>query len=130
MHCGVMEKKDRSPCDSCRGKGTSYTLEVWEIEHTPRSEKTFKVGRVGESQGERIYWGRQGRTASNGKRLGVLEKKRGLEARTCPGGTFQGWNVYRACEAPRSTRAGRGRGAEALMQEMLDLHYDNYQSIE
>ena len=59
MHCSVMEKKDRSPCDSCRGKGTSYTLEVWEVSHTPRSEKTFKVGRGGESQGERTHSGWQ-----------------------------------------------------------------------
>ena len=115
MHCGVMEKKDRSPCDSCRGKGTSYTLEVWEVEHTPRSEKTFKVGRVGESQEERIYSGRQERTDSNGKRLGVLEK-RGLGAWTCPGGMFQGLNLCRECKAPRSTRAERGRGAKAWIE--------------
>ena len=92
---------------------TSYTLEVREVEHTPRSEKTFKVGRVGESQGERIYSGRPGRTASSEKRLGVLEKKRGLEAWACPGGTLQGWAICRACEAPRSTREERGKGAEA-----------------
>ena len=116
MHCGVMEKKDRSPCDFCRGKGTSYTLEVWEVEHTPRSEKTFKVGRAGENQEERIYSGRQERTESNGKRLGVIEKKHGLGAWTCPGGMFQGWNTCRVCEAPRSTREERERGAEAWME--------------
>ena len=71
---------------------------------------------MGESQGERIYSGRQGRTASNGKHLGVLEKKRGLEARVCPEGTLQDWTICRACEAPRSTREERGKGVEAKME--------------
>ena len=68
---------------------------------------------MGESQGERIYSGRQGRTASTGKHLGVLEKKRGLEARVCPEGALQGWTICRASEAPRSTRGERGKGAVA-----------------